>query len=108
MKQDFIIISNKPSPIFIQCLMQNLALLNDQQNFQIVAWDSNVEGLGTQFPEMCAIVRARAGTHVSKFACAIYCMHSIKVFSLFDLLYTFHKEKCFIEGFFIEDYIQEI
>ena len=93
MKQDFIIISNKPSPIFIQCLMQNLALLNDQQNFQIVTWDSNVEGLGT---------------HASKFACAIYCMHSIKVFSLFDLLYTFHKEKCFIEGFFIEDYIQEI
>ena len=34
----------------------------------------------------------------------------IIVFSLFVLLllYIFHKEKLFIEGLFIEDYIQEI
>ena len=46
------------------------------------------------FPETRAIACAHAGTHVSKFMCAIYRMCEIIVFS--------HKEKFFIEGFSIE------
>ena len=34
------------------------------------------------FPEMCAITRACAGTHPSKFTCAIYCTCKIIVYSL--------------------------
>ena len=60
------------------------------------------------FPEMSAIVRARASTHASKTMCAIYRKREIIVFSLFVLLYFSPKEKLFTEGFFIEDYIQEI
>ena len=48
----------------------------------------------TLFTEMRAIKRARAGTHASKFTCAIYPMCKIIVFS--------RKEKFFIEGFSIE------
>ena len=43
---------------------------------------------------MRAIARACAGTHASKFTCAIYRMCEIIVFSL--------KETFFIEGFSIE------
>ena len=46
------------------------------------------------FPEMRAIARARAGTHASKFTCAIYHMREIIVLS--------RKEKFFIEGLSIE------
>ena len=46
------------------------------------------------FPEMRAIACARAGTHASKFTCAIYRTHEIVVFSC--------KETFFIEGFSIE------
>ena len=46
------------------------------------------------FPEMCAIARACAGTHVSKFTCAIYRTRKIIVLPL--------REKFFIEGFSIE------
>ena len=46
------------------------------------------------FPETHAIARARAGTHVSKFTCAIYHTCEITVFS--------RKEKFFIERFSIE------
>ena len=61
------------------------------------------------FPEMSAIVRARASTRASKITCAIYRKREIIVFSLFVLLLYFSpKEKLFTEGFFIEDYIQEI
>ena len=38
------------------------------------------------FPETQAIAHARAGTHKSKFMCAMYCTHKIIVFSLFVLL----------------------
>ena len=56
-----------------------------------------------------ANAHACEGTHASKVMCAIYHMCKIKVFSFFVfLLYTSHREKLFIEGFFIEDYIQEI
>ena len=46
------------------------------------------------FPETRAIARARAGTHTSKFTCAIYRTREIIAFS--------RKEKFFIEGFSIE------
>ena len=46
------------------------------------------------FPETRAIARARAGTHASKFTCAIYRTGEIIVFS--------RNEKFFIEGFSIE------
>ena len=50
------------------------------------------------------------GTHASKFTCAIYHMHKIIAFSPFVLLllYISHNAKFFTEGFFTEDYIQEI
>ena len=57
----------------------------------------------------CAIACTSSGTHISKFTCAIYHMWEIIVFSLFILLlYIFCKEKFFIEGFFIEYYIEGI
>ena len=64
----------------------------------------------TLFPETSAIAHARASTHASKFTCTIYYARKILVFSFFVLLllYISRKEKFFIEGFFIEDYIQEI
>ena len=59
---------------------------------------------------MHVIAHARAGTHASKFTCAIYHNCKIIVFLLFVslLLYTSCKEKFFIEEFVIEDYTQEI
>ena len=61
------------------------------------------------FPETQAIAHARAGTHKSKFMCAMYCTHKIIVFSLFVLLlYISHKEEFLIEGSFTEDYREEI
>ena len=47
---------------------------------------------------------APAGTQLSKFICEIYRTHGIIVFPYFVLLllYISHKEKFFIEGFFIE------
>ena len=61
-------------------------------------------------PETQAIAHARAGTHKSKFMCAMYCTHKIIVFSLFVLLllYISHKEEFLIEGSFTEDYREEI
>ena len=61
--------------------------------------------LSLMFPETQAITRARAGTHASKFTCAIYRMHKILVFSLFVLLllYISCKETFLIKRFFIED-----
>ena len=58
----------------------------------------------------CSLRRARAGTHASKFTCAIYRTGEIIVFSLFALLllYISGKEKLYIEKYFIEVYIQEI
>ena len=46
------------------------------------------------FPETRAIACALAGTHASKFTCAIYRMRELIVFSC--------KEKFFIEGFSME------
>lgn len=62
------------------------------------------------FPETCAIARACAGTHASKFTCAIHCMGKFIIFSLFILLllYISHNKKFLIEGFFIEYYMQEM
>ena len=54
-----------------------------------------------QFPETHVIAGTRAGTHASKFTCAIYRTREIIVFS-FLLLYISCKEEFFIEGFFIE------
>ena len=42
--------------------------------------------VSTLFPETYAIARSCGGTHAIKFACAIYCMHEIKVFSFFVLV----------------------
>ena len=50
--------------------------------------------MGILFPETRAIAHVRAGTHASKFTCAIYRTREIIVFS--------RKEKFFIEGFSIE------
>ena len=62
------------------------------------------------FPEMHAIAWAHAGTHTSKSMCGIHCMHIIIVFHFLLLLlsYTSCKDKFFIEGSFIEDYLKEI
>ena len=50
-----------------------------------------------------------AGTHATKFTCAIYRMREIIVFSLFVslLLYLFPQGEIFHEGFFAEHYMQE-
>ena len=56
---------------------------------------------------MRAITRARAGTHASRFTCAIYRTRKIIVFSLW-FYYISRKKKFFIEGFFIEYYTHEI
>ena len=76
-------------------------------------YSNKLAWIKTLFPEMCVI------THASKCMCAIYHTHKIIVFSLFVflfivfslfvfLLHILRKEKFFIEGFFIEDYIPEI
>ena len=69
-----------------------------------------IKQAGTLFPETCAIEHAHADTHASKFPWAIYHTSKIKVFSFFALmlLNIFCKDKFFIEGFFMEDYIKEI
>ena len=56
------------------------------------------------------ITCAHVGMHTSMFTCAIYCTCKIIAFSLFVLLllYISQKDKFFIEGFLIENYIQEI
>ena len=56
------------------------------------------------FSEMHAIAHAQAGTYISKFT------YAVLIFSLFVLLllYISHKEKFFVDRFFIEHYIQEI
>ena len=64
----------------------------------------------TLFPEMCVIACAHAGTQAGKFRGVIYCTCKYIVLSRFVFLsvHTSCKEKFFIEGFFIKDYIQEI
>ena len=61
------------------------------------------------FHETRAIARIRADTHASKFMCAIYRTREIIIFSLLVLLLLYiSREKFFIKGFFIEDYVNEI
>ena len=61
------------------------------------------------FTEVRAIAQARTGTHASSFTCAIYRTRRIIVFSLLvSLLLYISCKKFFIEGFFIEDYMQGI
>ena len=78
-----------------QVLLYGFSQLDQTQNRNI--WNSSIKYIvesNILFPETRAIARARAGTHASKFTCAIYCTHEIIVFSC--------KEKFFIEGFSIE------
>ena len=61
------------------------------------------------FRETRAIARARAETHASKSTCAIYRTRKIIISSLLVLLLLYiSREKFFIKGFFIEDYVSEI
>ena len=60
--------------------------------------DMHVSHMTTLFPWTRAIACACTSTHASKFTCAIYHTREI-IFSLFLLLYIFHKEnvpKCHV------------
>ena len=53
----------------------------------IKIFNINIVDLGILFPETCAIASTRAGTHVSKFMCAICSMHKNNSIFTFGLYY---------------------